>query len=158
MDFIWLFEWLDASFIADAAKAYGGVYVVVQTAHLMGLAMLGGMVIVADLRLLGVLMTGFPISTVVRNAQRGFNVAIVVLVLSGIFLAGAVSMKLYYNEMFLAKMIGLGVGILFVYLIRAPLLAREADELSPWVCRLMGAASLVLWFTVAASGRWIGFS
>jgi hypothetical protein len=158
MDMYWFFDWIDTSLLADAAKAYGGVYVIAQMIHLLGLAMLGGMVIAGDLRLLGVLMTNVPSQTVIENTHKGFRVALVVLILSGIFLTGAVSLKLYYNEMFWAKMAGLATGIVFVYAIRRPLLKFDHDSINPWALRLTAIASLCIWFTVAASGRWIGFS
>ena len=35
---------------------------------------------------------------------------------------------------------------------------RARPSLVPWQARGIAACSLVLWFTVAAAGRWIGFS
>lgn len=159
MSLLPFFEWFDASLLADIAKAYGGVFAVVQMFHLLGLAMLGGTVIVSDLRLLGVLMKDVPAKIVVANTHKLFSVALLVLLLSGTFMAAAVSMKLYYNEMFWAKMTSLGLGIVFVYTIRRPLLLRfNHDSINPWAVRLIAISSLIIWFTVAASGRWIGFS
>ncbi len=153
------FTWIDNSMLASMAKAYGGVFVVVQMFHLLALALLGGCVLLADLRLLGVLMTAVPSETVARETDRWFNLALLVIVLSGIFMTGAVAMKLYYNEMFWAKMTALAVGVLFVYTVRRPLLRSAAHvSLSPLALRGMALASLVTWFTVAACGRWIGFS
>ncbi len=34
----------------------------------------------------------------------------------------------------------------------------EHDEISPLAIKLTAISSLIVWFTVAASGRWIGFS
>lgn len=158
MDLLPLFEWLDASLLADAAKAYGGVFAVVQMFHLLGLALLGGTVILGDLRLLGVLMTDVPSAVVTRNTQMWFDVALAVLLLSGVFMSAAVAIKLYYNEMFWGKMTALGLGLVFVYAIRRPLLRYDHDELSPRALRLVAVCSLVIWFSVAACGRWIGFS
>jgi len=158
MDLLFLFEWLDTSLLAQISKAYGGVFAVVQMFHLLAMAMLGGMVLIGDLRLLNVLLTNLPSEEVINNTQRWFNVALLVLVISGIFMSSAVAMKLYYNEMFWAKMTSLGFGIVFVYLIRRPLLKFNHDSIKPWVLKLLAVASIIVWFTVAASGRWIGFS
>jgi len=79
-------------------------------------------------------------------------------VMSGVFMSSAVAMKLYYNEMFWAKMTALLAGAIFVYAIERPLLRLSGDDLRPATCRLLGASSLMIWFTVAAAGRWIGFS
>ena len=158
MDFYAFFNWLDTSTLADISKAYGGVFAVVQMFHLLSLALLGGTVLLADLRLLGVLMTDVPNRVVQENTQKWFGISLIVVTLSGIFMSSAVAMKLYYNEMFWAKMVALLVGCLFFYLIRKPLLKSDLATLSPWSVRTLAIASLVTWFTVAACGRWIGFS
>lgn len=159
MDVFWFFEWLDTSLLADISKAYGGVFAVVQMFHLLGLALMGGSVILSDLRILGVLMTDVPSKVVFQNTQKLFTLSLIVLVVSGIFMASAVSLKLYYNEAFWAKMAGLALGTLFVYFVRKPLFTRfEHDTISPAAIRATALSSLIIWFTVAASGRWIGFS
>ncbi len=151
------FDWLDTSALATLSKAYGGVFAVVQMFHLLGMALLGGMVLLGDLRLLNVLLTEVPRATVIRNTQHWFGVGLGILLLSGIFMSSAVAMKLYYNEMFWAKMTALIVGILFFYFIRRPLLLYQG-QINPWSIKLTAMASMLIWFTVAACGRWIGFS
>tara|TARA_Y100001933_G_scaffold264871_1_gene333177 strand:+ start:1134 stop:1610 length:477 start_codon:yes stop_codon:yes gene_type:complete len=158
VDVYFFFEWLDNSFLATMSKAYGGVFAVVQMFHLLSLALLGGTVLLADLRLLGVMLRDVPSRVVVASTQRWFDVALIGSLLSGIFMSSAVALKLYYNEMFWAKMASFAIGLVFVYGIRRPLLAFDHATLSPWVLRLVAVTSLVIWFTVAASGRWIGFS
>ena len=39
-------------------------------------------------------------------------------------------------------------------------LYHEIDHatINPWALRLMAVTSMTIWFTVAGSGRWIGFS
>ncbi len=152
------FEWLDTSLLAEISKAYGGVFAVVQMFHLLALSLLGGTVLVGDLRLLGVVLKDVPSEVVIDSTQKWFSVALAVLVMSGIFMASAVAMKVYYNEMFWAKMTALATGIVFVYAIRRPLLRFDHASINPWTLRLMALASMTIWFTVAASGRWIGFS
>lgn len=152
------FEWLDGSLLAQLAKANGGVFVVVQTLHLLGLATLGGAVLLADLRLLGVLMREVPIGVVARQTDRWFDRALLVMVPSGLFMSSAVALKLHGNEMWWGKMAAFGAAMVFVYLIRRPLLREDHAALPrPLLC-LIALTSLTLWFTVAASGRWIGFS
>jgi hypothetical protein len=158
MDLLFLFEWLDTSFLADLSKAYGGVFAVIQMFHLLGLSLMGGMIFVSDLRLLGVLLKDVPSETVVENTQKWFSVALAVMILSGVFMSSAVAIKLYYNEMFWAKMTGLFLGIVFVYTVRRPLLRYAHDSISPWALKMTAISSIVIWLTVAACGRWIGFS
>ena len=77
MDLLFIFEWLDTSILADMSKAYGGVFAVVQMLHLSALAMLGGTVLVSDLRLLGVLLTDVSSESVLNNMDRWFSVALI---------------------------------------------------------------------------------
>jgi|TARA_B100000953_G_C17852476_1_gene368797 hypothetical protein len=158
MDLLFLFEWLDTSYLASISKAYGGVFAVVQMFHLAAMAVMGGMVLASDLRLLNVLLKDISADVVLENTNRWFDYALVIILTSGIFMSSAVAMKLYYNEMFWAKMTGLFVGIAFVYLIRRPLFREGVDNISPLALKLVASSSIVVWFTVAASGRWIGFS
>ena len=158
MDLLFVFEWLDASILADMSKAYGGVFAMVQVVHLVALAMLGGAVLVSDLRLLGILLIDVSSESVVNNMDRWFSRALIVIAVSGVFMSSAVAIKLYYNEMFWAKMIGLSFGAAFVYFVRRPLLRHPHQTINVWSIRLIAVSSMIIWFTVAASGRWIGFS
>ena len=158
MDLLFIFEWLDASILADMSKAYGGVFAMVQVVHLVALAMLGGAVLVSDLSLLGILLTDVSSESVVNNMDRWFSRALIVIAVSGVFMSSAVAIKLYYNEMFWAKMIGLSFGAAFVYFVRRPLLRHPHQTINVWSIRLIAVSSMIIWFTVAASGRWIGFS
>jgi hypothetical protein len=49
-------------------------------------------------------------------------------------------------------------GIIFVFAIKRPLLKEDHATLSPVTLKLVALASMSIWFVVAASGRWIGFS
>jgi len=158
IDMLPFFEWLDSSALATLSKSYGGVFAVVQMFHLLGMAMLGGTVVLGDLRLLNVLMRNVPSEVVINNTQRWFSIGLAVTMISGIFMASAVAMKLYYNESYWVKMTSLAVGIVFVYAVRRPLLRFDHATINPWALRSLAVTSMLLWFTVAASGRWIGFS
>ena len=158
MDLYPLFDWLDTSLLADIAKAYGGVFALVQMLHLLGMSILGGMVLVGDLRLLNVVMKDTPSEVVIESTQKWFGIGLATMVVSGIFMSSAVSLKLYYNEMFWAKMTALAVGIVFFYFVRRPLLSGPHSAIKSSVLKLVAVTSIAIWFTVAASGRWIGFS
>ena len=158
MDLLVFFEWLDTSMLASIAKSSGGVFALVQTVHLASLTVLGGMILACDLRLMNLLLKDIPVNVVVENTTRWITYALVGVVLSGIYQSSAVAIKLYYNEFFWAKMAGLAFGVAFVYCVRVPLLAYDHETIRPWAIRAVAVTSLIVWFTVAASGRWIGFS
>jgi len=159
VEFLGFFEWMEASVLGTIGKTYGGVYAIGQSLHLMSLAVLGGAVLVTDLRLLNVLLRDIPSEVVEQNAHRWFKVAVISIILTGIFMAAAVALRMYYNQFFWAKMIALATGVVFVFAIKHPLLsAQPHKDINPRVIKLLAVASIVIWFTVAATGRWIGFS
>ncbi len=81
-----------------------------------------------------------------------------VLVATGAFMACGVAMKIYYLDVFWYKMLALAAGVLFVFAIKRPLLMEDTESMNPWLLRMVGISSMMIWFTVAAAGRWIGFS
>lgn len=159
MELLPFFEWAETSYLGYIGKTYGGVYATFgQSIHLMALAVLGGSVLVADLRLLNVILRDVPSEIVVDQAHKWFRIALIFILSSGIFMAAAVAQRMYYNDFFWAKMSALLVGILFVFAIKRPLLRGRHAEINPVVVKLVALASILVWFSVAATGRWIGFS
>ena len=144
--------------LGTIGKTYGGVYAIGQSLHLMSLALLGGTVLVTDLRLLNIMLKDVPSEVVAENAHKWFRVALIIIVSTGIFMAAAVATRMYYNPFYWAKMATLLTGIIFVFAIKRPLLKRPHASISPVVLKALAVASLTIWFSVAATGRWIGFS
>jgi len=158
MQLLSFFTWLEGSLLGQVAKSYGGVYAMAQSCHLISLAVIGGTVLITDLRLLGVLLRDVPAEVVADGAHRWFKVALAVVIASGIFMVAGVATKAYYNEFYWAKMTALLLGIVFVFAIKRPLLRGGEAQVQPWLVKLVALASITVWFTVAACGRWIGFS
>ena len=73
-------------------------------------------------------------------------------------MACGVAVKIYYLPVYWYKMLALGVGVLFVYRVRRPLLRQPEAQLSMTLRVMVATASMMIWFSVAATGRWIGFS
>ncbi len=158
MELLTFFEWAETSMLGSIGKTYGGVYAMGQSLHLMSLALLGGTVLVTDLRLLNVMLKDVPSEVVIENAHKWFRVALIVIISTGIFMAAAVATRMYYNPFYWAKMSALLAGIIFVFAIKRPLLKRPHASINPIVLKSVAVASLIIWFSVAATGRWIGFS
>lgn len=158
MELLAFFEWAETSMLGSIGKTYGGVYAMGQSLHLMALALLGGTVLITDLRLLNVMLKDVPSEVVVENAHKWFKVALILSVATGIFMAAAVATRMYYNPFYWAKMAALVTGIVFVFAIKRPLLKRPHTSINPVVLKTLAVASLIIWFSVAATGRWIGFS
>jgi hypothetical protein len=158
MSLLPFFEWLETSPLGQMAKSYGGVYATAQSFHLFALALLGGALLVTDLRLLNVVLRDVPSEVVVEGAHKWFKVGLAVILASGVFMVAGVAQKAYYNDFYWAKMVALVIGIVFVFAIKRPLLRKAHSQINPLTLKLVALASMTVWFTVAACGRWIGFS
>ena len=154
------FEWLKySSWIGYLGITFGSVYATVQAVHLISMAIIGGTVLVTDLRLLGVLLKDIPSETITKGTHQCFKYSLSVAIATGIFCAAGVADKVYYMSVFWIKMLALLVGSCFMFFIKQPLLnSRSHSEIDPWILRILAVASITIWFTVAATGRWIGFS
>ena len=152
------FEWMETTVFGVIGKTWGGAFALVQAFHLLSMALLGGAVLASDGRLLGVVLRDQPLAAVLEQSHRVFVWSLFVVIATGVFMACGVAVKVYYLPVFWYKMLALLVGVLFVFLVRRPLLADDPDTLSLFTRRVVGIASIMVWFTVAATGRWIGFS
>jgi len=153
-----LFEWSETTLFGHIGKTWGAAFAVVEAFHLLAMAVMGGAILLSDSRLLGLAFTDTPIQEITQPAHKLFVRALAVMLLTGVFMGCGVAMKIYYLEVFWYKMLALAAGMLFVFFIRQPLLADDPDSLNPWVLKAVAIASVMVWFTLAACGRWIGFS
>lgn len=153
-----VFEWMETTWFGVIGKTWGAAFATVEAVHLLGLALLGGSVLVGEGRLLGAILTDVPQQVITSRCNRTFRVALIVLLATGIFMACGVALKIYYLPVYWYKMLALGTGISFHYLVRQPLVERDPAEVNPWLIKLVAVSSIMIWFTVAATGRWIGFS
>ena len=158
VDLYEFFLWMETTWFGVIGKTWGAAFAVVEAFHLLAMALLGGAVFVADFRLLGWSFPDVPAQDVLDKAHKVFVVGLIVVLSTGIFMACGVAGKIYWLPVFWYKMLALMTGILFVFFIKRPLLNRGLDEIKPWVVKLVAVASLLVWITVAATGRWIGFA
>ena len=151
-----VFQALEDMWIGEAIRTSYWLFPFIEAIHLVGLALLGGSVLVVDLRLLGLTLRSQSTVTVIRNVRPYFVLALLAMFATGIPLALSEMIKLYYNFSWWVKVSALLSAILFTFLVRDRLALR--DDASRATLGVVGLASLVLWFTVAGAGRWIGFS
>ena len=151
------FRWCESTLIGQAVSESVWAFPILEAVHLLGLCLLGGALLVVDLRMLGLGLTSHPVSRLARHARPWLVAAIVVMVATGIPLFLSEAIKAYYNTSFWVKMSTLPVALGFTFTVRERVARNEGLEPGR-LCKVVGAVSLALWFTVAAAGRWIGFS
>lgn len=151
------FEWCEASALGNLIRQSLWLFPVIESIHLLALCVMGGSTLVVDLRLLGAGLRHQPIARLARDARPWFLGALTVMVLTGVALFTSEAIKCYYNTSFWVKMTTLPIALLFTFTIRQRTAFRGGMDVNAKT-RLVALASIVLWFVVAAAGRWIGFS
>ena len=151
------FQWCESLWLGRAVVGSLWLFPAIEAVHLLGLAMLGGSVLLVDLRLLGAGLTRWPVSELARYARPWMIAAIVVMIATGVPLFLSEAVKCYYNDAFWVKMTALPIALVFAFTIRARATAESVHNTARRQA-VVGALSIALWFTVAAAGRWIGFS
>ena len=152
------FEWCESLWLGKAVVGSLWLFPVIESVHLLALSVLGGSILLVDLRMLGVGLKNYSVAALARDARPYMIGAIIMLIATGVPLFLAESIKCYYSQAFWVKMTTLVPALLFALTVRRRVASGGEDARSRAVLALTGAISLVLWFTVAAAGRWIGFS
>jgi hypothetical protein len=136
-------------------------YPAVMATHLSCIAIFGGMILMTNLRLMGLALTSTPLASVIdsmRNWKRG---GFVLMVSCGILLAGSRLDAYYANPFFQTKLLLLAaIGIHGLAFRRSVYYgAAEIDRLPklPPRAKLAGALSLALWLGMVTCGRWIAY-
>lgn len=131
-------------------------FALVEMVHLLALALLGGAVLVVDLRLLGLILKGESARSIGRDLSRVLIVSLVVMILTGVVLLSEEAGKCYYSPAFRWKMALLSAAVLFYFTLhRRALLRTDTHGPTPW-SRATALISLTLWLGVGVAGRAIG--
>ena len=154
MDLLPLFQWFEATKIGTVVRESLWLFPVIQCGHLLALAMLGGSVLVVDLRLLGLGLREQPIDGLARKVHPLLMGSLATIIATGILMFLSEALKCFYSPPFHYKMALLAIATLFTLTMRRRVLAAGAG---PMRQRLTAAVSLALWFGVGFSGRWIAF-
>ena len=151
------FEWAEGTGVGQLVRTSLWLFPVIESVHLLGLSALGGTVLLVDLRMLGAGLTRQSLSSVAAAVHPWLVASVALLMLTGIPLFLSEAVKCFYNPSFWVKMATLPVALLYTFTVRRRVAMRPGRETS-LLTRVVAAVSLLLWFTVAAAGRWIGYS
>ena len=152
------FQWIESTRAHDVLANSSWAFAVVESIHLLALAVIGGAVLMLDLRFLGLGLRRQSIVEVAREAQPWLVGSLIVMLVTGIALFVSEPTKCYYSIPFWWKMSSLALAMLFTFTIRRKVAMADQVRVAPIWHKLVALVSLTLWFGVGAGGRWIGFS
>jgi len=151
------FEWCEFTTIGQIVRQSLWLFPVIEAFHLVAFALLGGMILIVDLRLLGLILRQHSTSDLWYGARHWRRGALAAMVVTGVLLFLSEAVKCFYSQPFWIKIGALILAVLFSFTIGSRI-AKAGDRVGPIWPKLAGLISIVLWGTVAWGGRWIGFS
>ena len=152
------FQALEASAMGEAIRNSLWLFPIIEAFHLLGLAVIGGAILVVDFRLLGLGLRSHPVARLARDVQPWVLGSIVVMILSGFPLFASEAMKCYYSFAFWTKMTALLLAIAFTFTVRRSVASAADGRFAPGLQKAVALTSIALWSAVGWGGRWIGFS
>lgn len=157
-----IFEYFDAFESSIAIRESQYLYPGLLTAHVVALTMFAGLILMMDLRLLGVGNMRTPFSQLQRRLFPYQMVGMVFSVITGVALLYAQPMRFYPNiffwlKMFLMALAGIN-AMAFHYLTYDSVSRWDKDPILPPAARLAGGLGLALWAAVVVAGRLIAYN
>ena len=150
----------DIGFLSDF-RGSAMVYPVVMATHLACIALFGGMILLTDLRLLGVALMSTPVSDVVNGLRSWKRLGFVIMVCCGLLLACSEAEKYAPNPYFWTKMTLLALVGVHALIFKPQVYDRpetlDNATIMPSRAKAAGAISLILWLSMATMGRLIAY-
>jgi hypothetical protein len=158
MDLVQYFQAIAESSLSQAISTSTWAFAVTESVHLLALSVIGGAVLIVDLRLLGYGLRRQTIEAVARDAQPWLVGSLAVMLVTGVLLFISEPIKCFYSTPFRVKMLCLLLGTIFAFTVRRRVAMAGEGRVNPLWLKIVAIVSLSLWFGVGAGGRWIGFS
>jgi hypothetical protein len=149
-------EWCNASFFGQGIRDSVWLFPFVEIFHLVALGLLGGTVLLLNLRLLNRRFNDQPIPKLADELRPWMVGSLIVMLVSGFLLFSTEAVKMYGNWAFQLKMSFLLLAVLFTFTVQRRVIRAEARVAPRW--RLLTAlVSILLWVGVGLGGRAIGY-
>jgi uncharacterized protein DUF6644 len=133
----------------------------IETVHVFAVVLVVGTIMTVDLRLLGVANKERPYSQVAAEMLPWTWTAFAIAALAGMLMFSSKALTYYGDIPFRLKMVCLllaGINMVMFHWLGTRHLDTWDRGRPPRAAKFAGGASLLLWTTIVAAGRWIGFT
>ena len=144
------FEWIERSPAGELMRSSRVIFPIVESIHLIGMALFVGTLLLIDMGLLGVGMRRQPINQVAAALAPWTWSGFALLMLTGPFMFSAQASKWHDNPVFWIKMPLLLIAAVFQLSVR-----RQIASGGP--AKIVGAISLILWISTALLAKMMEF-
>lgn len=144
------FAWLQTTGVASAVRDSLLLTGSLSAVHLIGFTLVTGGAVVANLRMLGVLLAEHQVSDVARSAGRGVAIGLTISVVTGLLLFAPRASNASANRIFQTKMLLLATAAVFQFSLHR--IASRDSTFGAMRLRAIGTTGLLLWSGVAVAG------
>jgi uncharacterized membrane protein len=150
----------NTDFFADI-RSSGYTYPVLLALHLVFMSLFGGLILITDLRILGIGMKSFSIADVINRTRNFKRVGLVLAATCGLLLFCSKAEGYYYNSLFRTKIILFALVAVHAIIFKRSIYDHpENIEGNPALmgkARVAAAISITLWTFIMIAGRGIGY-
>ncbi len=162
MDIAAFLKWLEASGLATRIRDSLFLFPLIESTHVLGLALVFGTIAIIDLRLLGIASTERSFQRMASDILKWTWAAFALTALTGALMFITNASVYYHNFFFRTKMLLLalaGINMLFFELTAGRTIHRwDQAPSAPRTGKAVAVLSLALWIGIIFMGRIIGFT
>ena len=147
-----LFEWIESTPVGTTIRGSAVLIALVESAHLVGLALLVGTILMVDLSLLGRGIRNYPTSRIARELASWTRAGLVMMLVSGPLMLSSEAVRCYRTPAFWVKMTLLLAALVFHFTIHQRVALGEPPAPPPRAT-MIASTSLALWIGIALAGK-----
>jgi hypothetical protein len=152
---LWFFHWCEGTWLGLLIEQSKWSFALIETVHIMALAVLLGSFLIVDLRLFGLGMQRLTVAEVASQFAPTSWFSFVVMVATGIPMYLSEAVRLSASTPFFYKLVFLCLALLFHLTVHRR--ATHSGEAGTGLAKIAAALSVVCWLAVALAGRAIAF-
>jgi hypothetical protein len=154
-------QWLQHTRFATAISESDWLFPLIEGSHILALPLSVGMIVMVDLRLLGLTFCSEPAGKMVHSLLRWSKIGFPIMFLTGVLLLITQAGKAYGNTFFRVKLISLlllGINAVVYQKLFFPKMAQwDSASGAPAGAKFCAGFSLLLWMGVIICGRTMAY-
>ena len=148
------FEWCGNTWLGTTVRDTVWAFPLIETFHLLALAVLLGTVLMVNLRVFGLGKRYLSAAQMARQLEPWMLASLGVLIVSGVPMAFSEPMKCFESVSVPIKMGLIVAGIAFQFTLQRRWVIVDAP---PWKVRVAAVCSILIWTAVGAAGKAIPY-
>ena len=153
-------QWLEHTPLATSISESIWLFPLIEGSHILALPLSVGLIVIFDLHLLGLTLSGSRAATVMKELLRWSKIGFAVMFITGGLLLMCHAGRAYGNPFFRAKMIFLlvlGINAVFYQIVFFPKMPQWTAGRTPAGARCCAVLSLIVWIGVIVCGRTMAY-